>query len=105
MAVSPVYSAPAATAPMFRQPDRWVVLSRTTSGTYYEVFPMPRGGYRCTCPAGLFGNGCWHARAVEAEEKAQRAMLAADDDRLCGIHGRPREWCELSCPSQMPGRW
>ena len=75
MAVTGLYSPL-----MARQADRWVVESRTTRGTYYEVFPMPRGGFRCTCPAGQNGRGCWHATAVEAEARAQAELLAAEEN-------------------------
>lgn len=42
----------------------WAVPSRTELGVVYRVDHTP-DGYRCNCPAGQRGRGCWHIKAVD----------------------------------------
>jgi hypothetical protein len=97
----------------------WLIESRTSAGTFYQVSQVTETGWRCSCPAGPWGRPCWHVRQCQAEVAQLRADLAAgipivDDglprvstSRLCGIcdvrHGCehcPRvEWC--ICPDTL----
>ncbi len=62
--------------------------SRTTPGTSYTVTLSDDGAATCTCPAGVHGKSCWHARAVRAEatRRATYRVVRLADGRLLSTH-------------------
>ena len=101
-------------SPIPASPLVWVIESRTSLGTFYQVSQVTEAGWRCTCPACANGRPCWHVRQCQAKVAQLRADLAAgipivDDgyprrptSRLCGIcdvrhsceHCPRMEWCD-----------